>query len=271
VTRDDRHPGALVLAGMTPPVPHATPQPPITMIYDDWVHTEHWNCAPLIGTDTVCTQPVDRPPQRRIVVVGDSHAQQFVGALLPLAELHGWQLITILRGGCPFSSVAEMRSDDRACLAWNDAAVQEIARLAPDAVVTMATRDVRRGLTEQLPPGFVTQWERLAVLGLPVVAFRDNPRFAFSPPDCLQRRGREAPSCGTARAAVYSAQPPWTRTAVPPNVAFVDTADLLCGPQRCPAEVGNVLVYMDDNHVSATFAATLAPVLDQRFRDALGW
>lgn len=271
VIRDDRHPGALVLAGMTPPVPLATPQPPITIIYDDWVHTEHWNCAPLIGTDTVCTQPVERPPQRRIVVVGDSHAQQFVGALLPLAELHGWQLITILRGGCAFSSVSEMRSDDRACLAWNDAAVQEIARLAPDAVVTMATRDVRRGLTEQLPPGFVTQWERLAVLGLPVVAFRDNPRFAFSPPDCLQRRGREAPSCGTARAAVYSAQPPWTRTAVPPNVAFVDTADLLCGPQRCPAEVGNVLVYMDDNHVSATFAATLAPVVDQRFRDALGW
>ncbi|MGQ0573336.1 MAG: acyltransferase family protein [Pseudonocardia sp.] len=269
--RDDRHPGALVLAGMAPPAPRVTALPPMTTVYRDWVHTEQWDCVPLVGTDTACTQPVADPPQRRIVVVGDSHMQQFVGALEPLARHHGWQLTTMLRGGCPFSAVSELRPEDRACLAFNDAALGEIARLAPDAVVTMATRDVRRGLTEELPAGFIAQWERLAALDLPVVALRDNPRFDQPPPDCLQRRGREAPACGASRAAVYSAQPPWSRAAVPANVAFVDTADLLCGPDRCPAEVGNVLVYMDDNHLSATFAATLAPVLDQPFRDALGW
>jgi hypothetical protein len=47
----------------------------------------------------VCTQPVGRQPERRIVVVGDSHALQFAGALVPLAQQRGWQLMSIVRGG----------------------------------------------------------------------------------------------------------------------------------------------------------------------------
>lgn len=271
--RDERHPGALVLAGAAAPVPGVAALPPMTSVYEDWVRTDRWDCRPLdeVPVTDVCTQPVDQPPQRRIVIVGDSHAQQFIGALEPLARHHGWQLTALLFGGCPFSTASEFLPGDTTCLAWNAAVRREIAAMRPDAVVTMATRDARRGLTEVTPPGFVEQWRHLDELGIPVLAIRDNPRFAHSPPDCLQRRGRENPSCGVARAAVYAPDPPWTRTAVPPNVAFLDTADLLCDAVRCPAEVGNVLVYMDDNHVSGTFAATLAPVIDQKLRNALGW
>ncbi|MGD9529068.1 MAG: SGNH hydrolase domain-containing protein, partial [Pseudonocardia sp.] len=96
-------------------------------------------------------------------------------------------------------------------------------------------------------------------------------RFPHSPPDCLQLRGREDPGCGVARDDVYAAPPPWTRTPLPANVGFLDTADLLCDASTCPAEAGNVLVYMDDNHLSGTYAATMAPLVDQPLRDLLGW
>jgi peptidoglycan/LPS O-acetylase OafA/YrhL len=265
--RDERHPGALALAGTVPPVPGVAALPSAVSVYRDWVHTERWDCAPLVGTDTVCRQPTAAPPQRHIVVVGDSHAQQFLGALLPLTGRHGWQITSMLRGGCPFTATGP----DTTCREWNDAALAEIERLRPDAVVTVGTRNVSAGLTEDVPSGFITQWERLDDQGIPVVAIRDNPRFAAPPPDCLQRRGREDPTCGIPRAAVYSAPAPWTRTAVPANVGFVDIADLVCGPVMCPAEVGNVIVYMDDNHLSGTYAATMAPLLEGPFREALGW
>ena len=67
---------------------------------------------------------------------------------------------------------------------------------------------------------------------------------------------------GVDRADIYPAVPPYEqRSDVPPNVTFIDTADALCGQRRCPAEIGNVLVYLDDNHLSATYATSMTALL----------
>jgi peptidoglycan/LPS O-acetylase OafA/YrhL len=268
---DPDHPGALALAGAVAD-PAVEPLPPMVSVYEDWVRIEHWDCAAMARFPMdVCIQPVDQRPERRIVVVGDSHALQLAGAFVPLAQQRGWQLISIVRGACPFSTASEVVADDPDCLAWNDAAAAEIADLRPDGVVTLASRDVRAGLTEVTPPGFVEQWWRLHELGIPVLAVRDNPRFDFSPPDCLQHLGRSAPECGVERATVYAPEPPWARLNVPPNVSFLDLSDQLCFTLHCPAEIGNVLVYMDDNHLSATYAATMAPAVRRHVAVTLGW
>jgi peptidoglycan/LPS O-acetylase OafA/YrhL len=268
---DSDHPGALALAGAVAD-PAVEPLPPMVSVYEDWVRLEHWDCAAMARLPReVCTQPVKHQPERRIVVVGDSHALQFAGALVPLAQQRGWQLISIVLGACPFSTASEVVPDDPDCLAWNGAAAAEIADLRPDGVVTLASRDVRTGLIEVTPPGFVEQWWRLHDLSIPVLAVRDNPRFDFSPPDCLQHLGRSAPGCGVERAAVYAPEPPWARLNVPPNVSFLDLSDQLCNAVHCPAEIGNVLVYMDDNHLSASYAATMAPAVERHVAITLGW
>ncbi len=266
----DLHPGAVAL--VSGPVDVAPLQPPPVAVYEDWVRIEHWDCRPMGGFPMdVCAQPVDGAPARRVVVVGDSHVQQLTGALVPIARRYGWQLTAIVRGACPFSTASEVVPDEPDCLAWNAAAADEIAQLRPDAVVTLATRDVRTGLTEQTPPGFVAQWTRLDALGIPVLAVRDNPRFDFSVPDCVQQRGRGAVECGAPREAVYHADPPWTRLAdVPPNVTFLDIADAVCDATTCPGEVGNVLVYLDDNHLTATYATSMATLLETEVLAAVG-
>jgi hypothetical protein len=45
---------------------------------------------------------------------------------------------------------------------------------------------------------------------------------------------------------------------VPPNVSFLHVADALCDASRCPGAVGNVLVHLDDNHVSASYATSMS-------------
>jgi peptidoglycan/LPS O-acetylase OafA/YrhL len=266
----DLHPGAVAFA--SGPVDVAELQPPPVTVYEDWVRIEQWDCRPMSGFPMdVCAQPVEGEPARRIVVVGDSHVQQLSGALIPIAQRHGWQLTAIVRGACPFSTASEVVPDEPDCLAWNAAAADEIAQLRPDAVVTLATRDVRAGLTERTPPGFAAQWARLDALGIPVLAVRDNPRFDFSVPDCIQQRGRAAPECGAPREAVYSPDPPWTQlTDVPPNVTFLDIADAVCDATTCPGEIGNVLVYLDDNHLTATYATSMATLLETEVVAAVG-
>ena len=103
---DIRYPGALALAvGEPEPAPLL---PPPVSVYDDWVRIENWDCVPMTRFPMdACTRPVESP-QRRIVVVGDSHTQQLAGLLVPIAERHGWQLTVIARGACPFSTASEV-------------------------------------------------------------------------------------------------------------------------------------------------------------------
>ncbi|MGI9003748.1 MAG: acyltransferase family protein [Pseudonocardia sp.] len=275
---DARHPGAVAL--MTGTVDPAPVLPPPVSAYEDWVRIEHWDCTPMARFPMdACAQPVEGEPTKRIVVVGDSHMQQLSGALIPIAQQNQWQLIAIVRGACPFSTASEVVPDEPDCLAWNDAAAAEIADLRPDAVVTLASRDVRVGLTEQTPPGFVQQWHRLDELGIPVLAVRDNPRFDYSMPDCIHRNARhdadsiaaETAVCGAPRDAVYGTQPPWSSLPdIPPNVAFLDIADAVCEPTFCAAQIGNVLVYLDDNHLSASYATSMAVLLDNDVTRTLG-
>ena len=52
---------------------------------------------------------------------------------------------------------------------------------------------------------------------------------------------------------------------LPSNVRSVDLTDRICRPDRCRAIEGNVIVYRDTSHVTATYMRSLAPFL----RDAL--
>jgi hypothetical protein len=106
-------------------------------------------------------------------------------------------------------------------------------------------------------------------------------------PDCVQASWAQEPdaattatstdapataSCGVERAAVYASAPPWAHLPdVPPNVRFLDIADRVCGPDRCPAVIGNVLVYLDDNHLTASYSASMAPLIEGDVLAALGF
>lgn len=280
------HPGAVALqpgfeyAGLTDQDPGAevalTPSP--AGAPDDWsYHRGTWNCGPLQRDDAEVDQctipsPGPEPAERTVAVVGDSHAQQYVASLMPVAEQRNWEIVGMFRGACPFSSVSEVDPADDGCTAWNAAVADELAGMQPDAVLTLATRDVRPGLTETTPPGFVEAWWWMHDAGVPVVAVRDNPRPPFFVPECLSQGGRHAEACGMPREDVYHPLPPYAALPdVPPNVTFLDTAPAICDPELCPAEVGNVLVYMDDNHLTATYAETMAPLFAGHFEQQLGW
>src|SRR5690606_3098150 len=45
---------------------------------------------------------------------------------------------------------------------------------------------------------------------------------------------------------------------------LLDFTDVFCRDGRCPPVIGNVFVYRDSHHVTASYMRTLAPVLAQR-------
>ena len=49
-----------------------------------------------------------------------------------------------------------------------------------------------------------------------------------------------------------------------PFSAVVDLSDILCPGSSCPVVIDRMIVYRDDHHLTATFAASLADVLGER-------
>jgi len=104
-----------------------------------------------------------------------------------------------------------------------------------------------------------------------VIALRDNPRFGFSMPDCVQQNGLNSARCIIRRADLYSSVPPYEKLAdVPAGVTFLDTSDGLCAATSCPPVIGNVLVYMDDNHLTRSYATSMAGRIERRVVAAVG-
>jgi peptidoglycan/LPS O-acetylase OafA/YrhL len=278
---DPSHPGALALNSGALAADHvvdgdpaAPVEPSLARLQDDWADYRA-ECAPVADHPVLeeCV-PVraEGEPQRRVTLVGDSHMQQILPALEPLAREQHWEVRTLVRARCPFSTASETDPADASCVEWNEAAIEHLAAAPPDAVVVSASRDVRQGLTEQTPEGFVTAWQRLDAAGVPVVAVRDNPRFDHRPAECLEALGRGAPDCEIPRGELLAADPPYALLdGVPDNVGFLDLSDEICTPTTCPPEIGNVLVYLDDNHLTASYSRTLSTAVSQRLPGLLGW
>ncbi|EME51202.1 putative acyltransferase [Amycolatopsis decaplanina DSM 44594] len=52
---------------------------------------------------------------------------------------------------------------------------------------------------------------------------------------------------------------------------FLDFSDYFCTAEVCPPVIGNVLVYLDDNHVSGTYMSTMSAIAEKAITEALGW
>lgn len=206
---------------------------------------------------------------RTVLVTGGSHVAQWMPALRLVAEQEDWQLVFAEKDGCQFLPRPGPGSQDpeqtESCYAYNENLWPIIEDLAPDYLFTIGTTS--RPLDgEATPEGFVTQWRRLDELGIGVLAVRDSTRLQETVPECLERTGFDAHACGQPRTERLLATSPLLDVAdLPDNVLPIDLTDRICRPDWCRAVEGNVIVYRDTSHVTATYMRTLAPFL----RDAL--
>jgi SGNH domain (fused to AT3 domains) len=56
----------------------------------------------------------------------------------------------------------------------------------------------------------------------------------------------------------------------PSTVSLLDLSDVVCLPTVCPPEIGRVMVYLDDDHLTATFPASLAHLVGPRVASLVG-
>ncbi|TIS87127.1 MAG: acyltransferase [Mesorhizobium sp.] len=196
---------------------------------------------------------------RTIVIVGDSHATQWIPALNKIAKDRKLKLVSFTKSACPFSRVAIIENGKRysSCEEWREEVLVEIIKLKPYMIFTSQS-NYGTVPQESMVEGLQNIWSKLTEAGSQIVAIRNTPYMKFDPGDCLSATPTK---CFTRRSEAEPSDILALAARTQKNVVVVDMIDALCGPQLCPAVVGNIIVWRDHHHLTASYSLALAPYL----------
>ncbi|MFD0481203.1 acyltransferase family protein [Kineococcus sp. GCM10028916] len=207
------------------------------------------------------------------VLVGDSHAQQWLPALDAWGRAAGVRVVSLTKSGCPLYDLridqAQLGRDYSECYAWRRAVFSRITREAPAVVVTSAVGTYSSGGQDPATAygdGVGTTVTQLRAVADRVVVLEDTPYPAGDVPTCVARHLDDAAACALdEKSALGDAD---LRTAVRDAATraaavVVDPTPRLCTDGECPVVLGDTLVYRDESHLSATMARLLVPLITE--------
>ncbi|MDI9953032.1 acyltransferase family protein [Rhodococcus sp. IEGM 1305] len=233
----------------------------------------------LSTRDVVTCVYGDLTADRTIAVVGSSHAEHWVPALDRIGQQRGIRVETYLKMGCPLT-VADVPllagEPYPECGDWSRDVLDRLRDHRPDWVFSTSSRPNEEGAGDVTPDDYVGLWARLADFGLPFLGIRDTPWLhndgvPYSVVDCLADGG-DADSCGMPRDDVLAPDNPTLEAARDLlSVHPLDLTDAVCDVAICRAVQGNILVYHDSHHLSATYVRSLVPELDRQIGMATRW
>ncbi len=213
---------------------------------------------------------------RAIVLLGDSHAAQFLPGLDKAAADAGLRLLSRTKSTCPpfdigVRDIKRRRVYDD-CHAWRAAVWKEIEDLKPSAVFLASYYDYYLTADVMELPGtpdeIATRFQhaigvtvgKLTEAADRVYVLKDTPHFASTPIRCLGHGGASLtlPGChwplDRQSGSFAPVLPPGSKGEV------IDLNGAICPNGLCRVVANGSIVMRDTHHLTASFAATLAPV-----------
>ena len=215
-------------------------------------------------------------------LVGDSKALQWLPALQVIAAQQGWRIVTYTKSSCPFTSatIATGKKIYASCTQWNGKLLAALAADPPDILMTSSGKRgaVGPGTTSlsnmpAMADGLARSWQAAITAGSRVVVVRDNPAPTGVDVDsCVAEHAEDLTRCTFTRAdglRVSGGQPQLDALKQVRQARLIDLTDAICPQAVCAPVIGNVLVYRQGSHLTATYVRSVAPRLQAALLDAL--
>ena len=212
-----------------------------------------------------------------VVLYGDSHAAQWFGAAVEVADRHDWRLLPVTKADCPPGGErvldADLSGEYTECAAWHAHAMELIRSQEPILVLVAARSDGYRiagddgeplsslASSDRLAGALAEDLRAFADMGARTVLIRDTQAPGFDVPDCIEADGPEA--CGY---GLVETSPDDSAQRSAAKVSGSDVVDLrkrVCGDRsECLGVINGLITFRDDEHVTSTFATSLADDLE---------
>lgn len=262
---DGRHPGAAAF-GLADRSVQTAPLLPGPLwarldrapVYKDGCHQTSSGTAPLscvYGNSTAA---------HTIAVVGGSHSAQWIPALQDILAGTDWKIVTYTKSSCLFVGMGggQAIANEAACDEWNKRVMARLVETHPDAIFTTSSR--AEAGDEAIPPGWSAQMRLVAAAGIDTIAIRDTPWMGFDVAECVEQYGSDAAQCRRERSTLLDDDNPAAAIGALEGAHFLDLTDRFCDARWCYPVSGNVLMFHDKHHISASYAKTLAPILAEQ-------
>ncbi|MGW4894865.1 acyltransferase family protein [Kitasatospora sp. NPDC004240] len=205
----------------------------------------------------------------RIVLIGDSHAGQWISGVLELAEQRGWALEVLVKPGCPLATLTVRNNvlgrTFEECDRWRENTFTRLATGPRPRLIVMAGLN-RYGGQDERAEGWTRTLDRLTAVGAPLAYLGDTPMPGKDIPTCLAASDGRSDACFFPRETAFERDPLLEGgLAERYGVRVLNLGPLLCpgtGPD-CPAVLQGVVLYRDTGHITDTLARVLAPRLDR--------
>ena len=209
-----------------------------------------------------------------VVLVGDSHAAQWVPALQVIAAQRHWKLLSYTKSSCPLNPTLLAGNTGQpytACQTWVANMMYELGRINPAMVVTSSYSGYQAlGADDKPLPatssnaaiavGFRSTWTTLIRRGADVRIIADTWAPGFDVPDCVSQHPTALTTCAFDRVGAQRTDPQLQALSTPlPGAQTVNLDTAVCPTAECAPVIGNVLVYRDKNHLTKTYVLTLTP------------
>ncbi|MFZ4718050.1 MAG: acyltransferase family protein [Ilumatobacteraceae bacterium] len=219
-----------------------------------------------------------------VAIVGDSKMGQWMPAIDLIGAREGWRTQLYLKSACAFTAymTSLKGSAYESCQTFGKKVVDRLTTpgQVPDIVFISQGRSGNRGIVK-VDPGFVDgtveYWQRLIDAGATVVVLADNPWSVSGAIvgtkmpgyECMQLHRDDYSQCtyrqnrGGGTAAMEQAA---ERV---PAASLVNINTWVCPTQLdlCPSAIGGRLVFRQGSHLTASYARSLAPILERSLKD----
>ncbi len=270
------YPGAAALAN---PARHVRPEPVRPALATlQAAMPKYWQqgCLDYEAAPKACVYGDTKSPVLTIALVGDSVAGNWFPALEQIAVQRHWKLVTELHAQCTWTAtmmVDKANAPYTTCHDWGVNVLHDlVTKIRPDVVVTSALAG--RGTVSHPTPGpqayadaaagMAQYWRQLEASKISVVAIRETPTiYTLVPGYCVSQHGPSSSACDEPTSQAVLPDPPTELAAqqLGGTVKDIDMNSFICGPTECAPVVGNVMVYLDSDHLTNSYAETLAPFL----------
>jgi len=219
----------------------------------------------------------DTKSNTTVALAGDSHAAALMPALDTIAKRNGWRLVTYTKSACSFATIPQTHAGREfpQCDEWTDEAFTDVMTERPDLLVTVNAG--RRGVWDDgkalkgtdryqaFEQTLRSDWQELNEAGIPVVAIADTPEMGIDVPECVSANPSDLEACAVPKEQAVDNRPHPEVDAAEglPQTEVLDINHLLCPDDTCPAVIDDVLVWRDNQHLTATFSETLATPLEK--------